>query len=95
MMTPSLPILPKLNNLPTTLPIEGAVRIELEEGIPIFRASSAVRTRIEQLLLKQKEAPLEQAEEQELDSYEEIDDYLSFVNRTIRNLFLTQSQLES
>ena len=94
-MTPSLPILPKLNNLPATLPIEGAVRIELEEGIPIFRASSAVRTRIEELLLKQKEAPLEQAEERELDSYEEIDDYLSFVNRTIRNLFLTQSQLES
>ena len=94
-MTPSLPILPRLNNLPITLPIEGAVRIELEEGIPIFRASSAVRTRIEELLLKQKEAPLEQAEERELDSYEEIDDYLSFVNRTIRNLFLTQSQLES
>jgi len=93
-MTPSLPILPRLNNLPITLPIEGAVRIELEEGIPIFRASSAVRTRIEELLLKQKETPLEQAEERELDSYEEIDDYLSFVNRTIRNLFLTQSQRE-
>ncbi len=94
-MTPSLPLLPKLNNLPTTLPIEGAVRIELEEGIPIFRVSNAVRTRIiEELLLKQKEAPLKQAEERELDSYEEIDDYLSFVNRTIWNLFLTQYQLE-
>ncbi|NEQ25301.1 MAG: hypothetical protein F6K28_40790 [Microcoleus sp. SIO2G3] len=92
MMTP---ILPKLTSLPTTLPIEGAVRIELEEGIPIFRSSNVVLTRIEELLLKQKEAPLAQAEEQELDSYEEIDDYLSFVNRTIWNLFLTQPQLES
>lgn len=92
MMTP---ILPKLTSLPTTLPIEGAVRIELEEGIPIFRASNVVLTRIEELLLKQKAAPLEQAEEEELNSYEEIDDYLSFVNRTIRNLFLTQPQLES
>jgi hypothetical protein len=26
---------------------------------------------------------------------EEIDDYLSFVNRTIRNLFLAQTQQES
>jgi hypothetical protein len=95
MVTPSLPILAKLNNLPATLPIEGAVRIELEKGIPVFRASSAVQTRIEELLLKQKDALLEQAEKRELDSYEEIDDYLSFVNRTIRNLFLTQSQLES
>lgn len=77
------------------MPIEGAVRIELEEGIPIFRASTVVSTRIEELLLKQKETSLEQAEEQELDSYEDIDDYLSFVNRTIRNLVLAQIQLES
>lgn len=56
-------IIPKLTSLPTTLPMEGAVRIELEEGIPIFRASNIVLTRIEELLLKQKEAPLEQAEE--------------------------------
>jgi hypothetical protein len=27
--------LPKLHSLPNSLPIEGAVRIELEEGIPI------------------------------------------------------------
>jgi hypothetical protein len=31
-------------------------------------------------------------EEQELDLYEEIDDYFSFINRTVRNLYLTQSQ---
>jgi len=33
-------------------------------------------------------------EEQELDSYEEIDDYLSFLNRVVRNLH-TQSQQDS
>jgi hypothetical protein len=32
-------------------------------------------------------AVLSAEEEYELDSYEEMDDYLSFVNRTIRNLF--------
>jgi hypothetical protein len=94
MMTPSLPILPKLNNLPASLPIEGAVRIELAEGIPIFRASGVVQERIETLLTKRQEIPLSQEEEQELDRYEEMDDYLSFVNRTIRNLFLAQMQQE-
>ncbi|MBE9070665.1 hypothetical protein IQ260_28905 [Leptolyngbya cf. ectocarpi LEGE 11479] len=87
--------LPKLQTLPDSLPIDGAVRIELEEGVPIFRVSSQVQTRIEELLFKQKETPLNQDEEQELDSYEEIDDYLSFVNRTIRNLFILQTQQAS
>ena len=36
-------ILPQLENLRYTLPIEGAVRIELVEGIPMFRASTAVK----------------------------------------------------
>lgn len=88
-------LLPKLNSLPATLPIKGAVRIELEEGVPIFRAAGMVQARIEELLLKQKETLLSQEEKQELDSYEEIDDYLNFVNRTVRNLFLTQTQQES
>lgn len=91
----TLPVLPKLNTLPSTLPIDGAVRIELEEGVPIFRVSSTIQSRIEDLLFKQKETPLNQEEEQELDSYEEIDDYLSFVNRTIRNLFMLQVQQAS
>lgn len=89
------PLLPKLTSLPATLPIEGAVRIEMEEGIPVFRASNTVQTRIEALLLKQKGIPLSDKEEQELNSYEEIDDYLSFVNRMVRNLFLSQMQPES
>jgi hypothetical protein len=78
--------LPNLRELPSSLPLEGAVRLELEEGIPIFRASMLVQDRIEQLLFKQKDSSLSHEEERELDSYEEIDDYLSFVNHTIRNL---------
>jgi hypothetical protein len=78
--------LPNLRELPSSLPLEGAVRLELKEGIPIFRASLLVQDRIEQLLFKQKDSSLSHDEERELDSYEEIDEYLSFVNRTIRNL---------
>jgi hypothetical protein len=44
------------------------------------------------LLDKQQTSPLSPEEERELDGYQEIDDYLSFVNRTIRNLFLAQNQ---
>jgi hypothetical protein len=84
--------LPQLKSLPTTLPIEGAVRIELEEGVQVFHASSLVQNRIEALLAKQQDHPLSDEEEEELDGYEEIDDYLSFVNRMIRNLSLVQSQ---
>ena len=87
-------LLPKLQNLPNNLPIEGAIRIELLEGIPLFRASSTVQERIETLLEKQQNSLLNSEEEQELDLYEEIDDYLSFINRTIRNLYLSQNQSE-
>jgi hypothetical protein len=58
----------------------------MEEGVPIFRASATVQTRIETLLAKQQATGLSAEEEQELDSYEGIDDYLSFVNRVVRNL---------
>ncbi|GAA6615291.1 hypothetical protein [Scytonema sp. NUACC26] len=84
---------PKLQNLSNNLPIEGAVRIELVEGIPIFRASSKVQDCIEELLIKQKNYPLNSEEERELDLYEEVNDYLSFINRTIRNAFLTQTSI--
>lgn len=86
----TIPSLPKLRSLPNNLPIEGAVRIELEEGIPILRASGIVLDRIDQLLAKQQNIALSAEEEQELDSYEEIDDYLSFVNRMMRNIVLTE-----
>ena len=82
--------LPKLSHLSPDLPLEGAVSIELQEGVPIFRASMAVQTRIEELLSLQLESILTPEQEQELDSYEEIDDYLSLVNRTLRNLYQLQ-----
>jgi hypothetical protein len=43
-------------------------------------------------LAKQQTTRLNPEEEQELDHYEEIDDYLSFVNRTLRNLALAQTE---
>jgi hypothetical protein len=88
----TIPLRPKLQHLPINLPIEGAVRLELEEGVPIFRASSFVQARIDALLAKQQESQLGAEEEQELNCYEEIDDYLSFVNRTVRNLSLAETK---
>lgn len=78
----------KLDNLPPTFPKEEAISIELVEGIPILKASQKVQTRIENLLLKQQQTLLNPQEEEELDNYEDLDDYLSLVNRTIRNLYL-------
>lgn len=78
--------LPTLEALPETLPLEGAIAIELQEGVPIFRASQVIQQRIEALLERQQAGVLEKSEELELDAYEEMDDYISFVNRTIRNL---------
>jgi hypothetical protein len=86
MDTAAIHPLPRLHALPATLPLEGAVRIELEEGIPVFRASDSVQARIEGLLLQEQEAGLTIEEEEELDRYEEIDDFLSFINRVIRGL---------
>jgi hypothetical protein len=85
--------LPKLNSFPRNLPLDGAVRMELVEGVPIFRAASDVQNRIEALLIKQQEFTLDLAEEEELDCYEEIDDYLSFVNRMVLNIRIPQAEL--
>lgn len=78
--------LPQFERLPTTLPLEGAVRIELEEGVPVFRASDVIQERIEGLVVKLREQGLSPKEKEELDRYEEMDDYLSFVNRLMRNI---------
>lgn len=53
-MTNNLPM--KLSHLPNSLPLDGAVRIEPVEEVPIFRASSFVQGRIQALLIKQKES---------------------------------------
>ncbi|MCY7332364.1 MAG: hypothetical protein LH649_06825 [Pseudanabaena sp. CAN_BIN31] len=79
--------------LPQNLPLEGAIAIALQDNVMIFRASTNIQQRIENLLDKRQETPLTTTEEQELDDYEAIDDYLSFVNRMIRNNFI-QEKLE-
>jgi len=95
MSTVTIRPLPRLRALPATLPLEGAVRIELEEGVPIFRASNSIQARIEKLLLKEREIGLTAKEKEELDRYEEMDDYLSFINRMIRNLMQSEPDKES
>ena len=87
--------LPRFHRLPATLSLEGAARIELEEGIPVLRAPTAVQTRIEMLLHKQRTSGLSAEEEEELDRYEDLDDYLSFLNRVVRNLLWAQNQEEA
>lgn len=84
--------IPKLHSLPINLPRGNAVEIELEAGVMIFRASETAQSRIEDLLLKQKESLIDEAEENELQQYEKIDDYLSFLNRLTRNLAEAQSE---
>lgn len=88
----TISLIPKLRSLPQNLPLEGAVRMELIEGVPIFRASHVVQMRIEALIAKQQDMVLSPEEEEELDCYEDVDDYLSFVNRMVRNASLSQSE---
>ena len=85
--------LPKLKRFPLMLPADNLIRIELQEGIPIFKATSSVQKRIEFLLAKQRQEGLTTAEREELDGYEELDDYLSFANRVMRNLILAEQRL--
>lgn len=89
--TPIQPV-PLLSDLPPALRREGAIDIELEQGVLIFRVSKAAQSRIEKLVDKQKNARLTPAEAEELQQYEDIDDYLSYLNRLIRNLAHEQQQ---
>lgn len=88
-MTTSL--ITPITTLPNNLPLDGAIAITLQDGVMIFRASQKIQQRIENLLDKREEAPLTETEEQELDDFAAIDDYLSFVNRMIRNNFLLEN----
>lgn len=95
-MISQLETVPKIHGLPVSLPRESAVEIEIEEGALVFRVSKIAQERIESLLEKQKLSKLNESEETELDRYEEIDDYLSFLNRLTRNLAENQpKELES
>jgi len=86
--------IPMLTGLPVTLPREGAIEIELEQSVLVFRVSKAVQERIETLVEKERISRLTPGEAQELEQYEEIDDYLSFLNRLTRNLSQSQNQEE-
>lgn len=85
-MTLLIESVPKLRHLPSSLARENAVEIEIEQNVLIFRATKATQNRIEDLLDKQRETGLSEIEENELRQYEEIDDYLGFLNRLTRNL---------
>ena len=82
--------LPKSFDFPESLPKEGALSLELHEGVPTLRASKSVQSRIDMLLRKQQTQPLSAEEENDLDGYEAIDDYISLLNRISRNLFSGQ-----
>lgn len=92
MAAATLEAVPTLERLPVSLPREGAIDLELEQGVLIFRVSQAVQERIETLLDKQREQTIAPSETEELQQYEEVDDYLSFLNRLIRNLAQFQQQ---
>ena len=85
MSQPLTQTMPVLLGLPITLPRDGDVQLEFEEGVLIFRASPAVQDVVEKLLGKQSTLGLSKAEDEELEQYEAIDDYLSFTNRLLRN----------
>lgn len=85
---------PTLSGLPRVLQHDGAISIELDGGVPILRASHAAQDRIEDLLQKQNSASLTPDEAQELQQYEDVDDYLSYLNRLTRNLAATPPDTE-
>lgn len=83
-----------LSDLPAVFRREGAINLEVEQGVIILRASKAVQERIESLLHKQQTAKLTRAEKKELKQYEQVDDYLSLLNRLSRNVAQSQNPQE-
>lgn len=75
-------------SLMSALPRGDAIDLIVVEGIPVFRASDRVQRRVDELLEKLKASGLSDAEEKELDQYEELDDFLSLQNRLTRNYYL-------
>ena len=78
--------LPKLQPLPASMPRDGMISLALVEGVSVFRASTTIQKRIMRLLEKQQTIELTTVENEELDRFEDIDDYLSQLNRVVRNL---------
>jgi hypothetical protein len=65
----SISPVPTLRHLPASLPLDGAVSLELQDGVPGLRASSEVQRRITTLLRKQKHGTLLPSKTAELDQY--------------------------
>ena len=86
---------PRLSDLPHSVPSDNLIKIDIQEGVPVFRASSYVQKRIDLLLNKQRQNNLTKDEIDEIERYAEIDDYLSYVNRIVRNQLLHQDTLVS
>ena len=84
-------LLPKLQPLPASMPKDGMINMALVEGVPVFRASTTIQKHIMHLLEKQQTFELTSVENDELDRFEDIDDYLSQLNRLVRNLTQHQS----
>lgn len=78
--------LPRIRQLPDTLPEDGAIDIALVEGVPVFRASRQVQEHVESLLTRHASGEITPTETDELDRYKDIDDYLSHLNRVVRNM---------
>lgn len=85
---------PTLSGLPRGLQHDGAISIELDGGVLVLRASQAAQGRVEDPLEKQKGSGLSPEEEEELRQYEDVDDYLSYLNRLTRNLAATPPDTE-
>ncbi len=77
-----------LQVLMNTLPIENGASLDLYEGVPVFRAPRPLVTRAHELLEEKQTRKLSPHEEQELDRFEGLDDFLSLVNRLVRNALL-------
>jgi hypothetical protein len=57
---------PTLSGLRRGMQHDGAITIELDDGVPVFRASRAAQGHVEALPEKQKSSGLSPDEEQEL-----------------------------
>lgn len=89
MISNAIPGMLAANLLPSHLPLEAMIRIELQEGVPIMRAATGLQRRIALLLNKQRDETLTEQEFVELERYAELDDYLSFINRLVRNQIIS------
>ncbi|MGH9822474.1 MAG: hypothetical protein ACREDR_04385 [Blastocatellia bacterium] len=87
--------IPRFDDLPPALRREGSISLEIEQGVAVLRASKAVQRRLESLVRKSKIGKLTPDEKTELEQFEQVDDYLSFLNRLSRNLARPQEAEEA